>query len=131
MGLLGLVLRALGVTLLSATVLLPIADHHAASRLPEALTRPATVQEAVLHHHGQAHRRASSAAPAVAELPALSTVLPGATFWAEGAGAPNAAAATTVPAPKLAPLGWLNNRAVLLPPSLDRAPPSPPPLLSA
>ena len=43
--LLTLVLRALGVALMTATVLVPIADHHAASRLPESFARPETVFE--------------------------------------------------------------------------------------
>jgi hypothetical protein len=127
--LLGLVLRALGVALLTATILLPIADHHTASRLPEALVKPLSVHDVLTHHHN--HTQKPTATTRSLELTGLPSVLPSTTSWAEGAGAPFAALATFRPGDHLARLGFVPVNRAALPPSVDRAPPVPPPLLPA
>ena len=127
MGLLGLVVRALGVALLTATILLPIVDHHAASRLPEAVVKPLSLQDVLTHHHSHA----ASAAPMRAELPLLSSVLPSTTFWAEGGAAPAAALEHVGVFAELTRLGFAPSVELALPPSFERAPPVPPPLRSA
>jgi hypothetical protein len=135
MALLGLVLRALGVVLLTATVLLPVADHHAASRLPESFARPESVHDLIAHHHARAGAPAPGEVAAHAwELaggPAVPAVLPGSSFWADGLVVPTAAreGGAAVAAP--AAVGWLGAADAVLPPSLDRAPPAPPPIAAA
>ena len=85
MTLIGVVVRAAAVALLTATLLLPIADHHAAARLPEVGLRlghpDADLHSLFVHHHARPHRGA--AAPALAS---------------DGAGAPAFAPAAPLPA---------------------------------
>src|SRR5438309_1731961 len=52
MGLVELVLRALAVTLISAGLLLPVADHHALERLPDAGASAPDAIGFLVHHHG-------------------------------------------------------------------------------
>src|SRR5689334_21403209 len=136
MALLGLVLRALGVVLLAATVLLPVADHHAASRLPESFARPESVHDLIAHHH--AHAGAPSFGDGRVSLeqplpgaPTAPVVVPGSSFWADGLVVPTAARedGVSVAAPVI--VGWLGATDVAPPPSLDRAPPAPPPIAAA
>jgi hypothetical protein len=129
--LLSLVMRALGVALLTATVLLPVADHHAATRLPEALAQAVSVHDLVTHHHNHRARPGSRERALLAPARELPTVLPSATFWAEGAGAPTAALGGVELPAWLSPLGRLPAVAVALPSSVERAPPQPVPLLPA
>jgi hypothetical protein len=58
------VLRALGATLLLATVLLPAADHHALARLSlGALAASADPHDLLLHHHWRYRRRPVAPVP--------------------------------------------------------------------
>src|SRR5262245_26417197 len=82
----GLALRALSVALLTATIILPLADHHAAVRLPESLLQPLSAHDLITHHHPRALRTTTT-------TPILPSVLPAPSFWAEGGAAPNAATA--------------------------------------
>jgi hypothetical protein len=75
-----LVLRALGVTLLMLTVLLPAADHHALARLaldPEA--GALDIHALLIHHHPLGHRsapRPADAPTAFSDWGALSAPTP-------------------------------------------------------
>jgi hypothetical protein len=93
--LIGLVVRAAAVALMTATLLLPIADHHAASRLPEVALRlghaGADLHSLFVHHHARPHRE-----------------VPGPTFATDGARVPVFAPAVPLPpesglAPQAAP----------------------------
>jgi hypothetical protein len=65
-----IVLRALGATLLTATVLLPAADHHALARLSlDVVANAADPHDLLVHHHRRDQRRpARGAAPATLDL---------------------------------------------------------------
>jgi len=134
MALLGLVLRALGVALLTATVLLPIADHHAASLLPESFAKPESVHDMLTHHHAHPGAAESERGPTLANVDGVPTAVPalfaGTSFWAEGAVAPAAAFERAGGLVAPAPSGWLGGADALAPPSVDRAPPAPPPIAS-
>lgn len=81
MAVLALVLRALGVTILLMTVLVPAVDHHALARLPAPpppRAGPAAnadpVHELITHHHPQGSSRA--VAVGGGDLPTLPAFLP-------------------------------------------------------
>jgi len=80
--LIAVIVRAAAVALMAATLLLPIADHHAVSRLPEValqLGHPgADLHSLFVHHHARGHR--DVAAPALApdgvRVPAFAPAVP-------------------------------------------------------
>jgi hypothetical protein len=106
-----IVLRALAVTLLLATVLLPAADHHAVARLAGALVPGEDAHWLLVHHHPH---RAATDAPRPAEaaisvfdvdpgaLAAPAPTAPAAVL--EAAGAPTDALVLGVPLADLVPL---------------------------
>jgi hypothetical protein len=128
--LIGVVVRAAAVALMTATLLLPIADHHAATRLPEValqLGHPgADLHRFFVHHHARPHR--APAAPTLAgddvRVPVVAPAVP--LPRGESGLAPQAA---TVPTLVLLPLsGARGTRANgPIPTSLLEPPPERPP----
>jgi hypothetical protein len=80
--LIGVVVRAAAVATMSATLLLPIADHHAVSRLPEValqLGHPgADLHSLFVHHHPRGHRdvAAPTLAPDGMRVPVFAPAVP-------------------------------------------------------
>ena len=119
MTLLGLLGRALAVTLLFGILLLPAADHHLAGRLPGA--PGSTVDRHVTHHHSAADQP-TDAAPLLLPLGAatLGVTLP----------APFADAARLLVSPFVLDRPLVSSDAVPSAP-LAQPPPLPPPILPA
>ena len=121
MTLLGLLARALGVTLLLGLLMLPAADHHVADRLANA-TLDAHAQ--ATHHHGsEAPHPGGPTRLALDGTPSGSA--------AALAVEPFFAPALPVPALVAPAIGRLRLARGSVPPSLLEPPPSPPPLLAA
>ncbi|TAK20714.1 MAG: hypothetical protein EPO26_16965 [Chloroflexota bacterium] len=120
----GLLVRALVVVLLLGAFALPLADHHAGSRLPEAgfLGPSVDVRLITIHHHGGDGEQASQpAGPAF--LPGVLSSLVGAPMLALGLA--GSIRLTVVERDEVAP-----SRILRTPLSAHRAPPTPPPLFA-
>jgi hypothetical protein len=128
--LIGAVVRAAAVALMTATLLLPIADHHAVTRLPEValqLGHPgADLHSLFVHHHARAHRAvpAPGLSPDIGGVPAFAPAVP--LPPGESGLAPQAAPAPTLflPSPAGARAGRTNGP---VPTSLLEPPPERPP----
>jgi hypothetical protein len=124
--LVGLVVRALGVALLTTTVLLPMADHHAAGRLPD-VAHTISAHDLLAHHHG----RATGPAQRLAVDAGMPAFLPTAPSAAEGLGLPSAVTAAEVPGASRHVLRWLTFSDTQIPIGLAPAPGLPPPIAAA
>jgi hypothetical protein len=58
--LLGVILRAAGVALLIATLLLPATDHHMADRRPDRAAHAMSQHDLASHHHIRGHARSAN-----------------------------------------------------------------------
>jgi hypothetical protein len=128
--LLGIVLRAGAVALLTATLLLPIADHHAGGRLPETALMLGEagpdLHEMLVHHHARPHHgHAATAADSLGH--AVPTLVPGSPPPAsEVAGAPSVTAAPGLTLPPLV-AAWLPRDVGPVPTQLAQPPLERPP----
>jgi hypothetical protein len=132
-----LVLRALGATLLMATVLLPAADHHALARLsPDVLASSVDPHDLLVHHHWRYQRRAVSGTASTSlqgarAVPTVGTqalvIAPAAPAYEAAFGGPPVMAAVGL-GPAAASVAWLL-RGVRqgVPPSRALSVSSPPP----
>jgi hypothetical protein len=126
--LIGVVVRAAAVALVTATLLLPIADHHAVARLPEValqLGHPGSdLHSLLVHHHSRPHGRPAAALDRVDGPPLLAPLAP--LPVGERGLAPQAAPAPTVALPPV-PGGASADAADPIPNSLLEPPPERPP----